>query len=319
VRLVLVLVCALACAVPAAADARPLLGVRGNAARFQALTGQRPEVGHAFIGWGQGASWGSPFSRLFATLGKVPLVSLTMGRGWPDTREAITPRALALGRGDGFLVALNRAIAAWGRPFYLRPFPEMNGHWNSYCAYDKSGRRRDAAHSTRMFRKAFARVYVIAHGGSEADVNARLRRLGLPPVRAELAANPPPTLKVVWNPQGFGSPDLPGNAADAYYPGDAYVDVVGDNLYNRGGTAAWAAAERLYRAHPHKPFAFGEWGTWGIDDPRFVRRMARFARTHRRLELLVWFDARRGSIWDLGDKPRSRAAYRRLITSLQAP
>ncbi len=281
------------------------------------LTGQRPEVGHAFIGWGQGATWGAPFSRLFGTLGKVPLVSLTMGRGSPQTREAITSRALALGRGDRFLVALNRAIAAWGRPLYLRPFPEMNGHWNSYCAYDRSGRRRDGAHSSRMFRKAFARVYVIAHGGRRADVDARLRRLGLPPVGTELATNSPPTLKVVWNPQSFGSPNLPGNAAAAYYPGDAYVDVVGDNLYNRGGTAAWAAAERLDRAHPNKPFAFGEWGSWGTDDPRFVRRMARFARTHRRLELLVWFDARRGSIWDLGDKPRTRAAYRRLITSLQ--
>jgi hypothetical protein len=78
----------------------------------------------------------------------------------------------------------------------------------------------------------------------------------------------------------------------------------------------WAAAERLYRAHPWKPFAFPEWGNWGIDDPSFVRHMAWFARTHRRLELLVWFDSRPGDIWDLGDKPRSRAAYRRFITPL---
>ena len=77
-------------------------------------------------------------------------------------------------------------------------------------------------------------------------------------------------MQVIWNPQGYGSPDLPGNSAAAYYPGDAYVDVVGDDLYDIGGKAAWAAAAALYAAHPRKPFAIGEWGLWGVDDARFV-------------------------------------------------
>ena len=84
----------------------------------------------------------------------------------------------------------------------------------------------------------------------------------------------------MWNPQGYGSPDLPGNSAQAYYPGDRYVDVVGNDLYFIRGKAEWAAAERLYKAHPSKPYAFAEWGLWGIDDPSFIQRMAQFARTH---------------------------------------
>src|SRR5437868_12103302 len=31
------------------------------------------------------------------------------------------------------------AISLWARPVYLRPFGEMNGHWNTYCAYTASG------------------------------------------------------------------------------------------------------------------------------------------------------------------------------------
>ena len=123
-------------------------------------------------------------------------------------------------------------------------------------------------------------------------------------------------MQVIWNPQGYGSPDLPGNSAQAYYPGDRYVDVVGNDLYFIRGKAEWAAAERLYNAHPSKPYAFAEWGLWGIDDPSFIQRMATFARTHRRLELLAWYNGRRGGVFDIGTKPRARAAYRRLIVPL---
>ena len=56
----------------------------------------------------------------------------------------------------------------------MRPFAEMNGYWNAYSAFNQNGSPRDAAHSTAAFRKAFARVYLILHGGP--GVNARLAR-----------------------------------------------------------------------------------------------------------------------------------------------
>ena len=159
----------------------------------------------------------------------------------------------------------------------------MNGHWNRYCAYTESGRFKGAAHSTAAFRKAFARVYLLLHGGTAVQLNARLRALGLPAVTHDYDVNPTPVLRVVWNPQGYGSPNLPGNSAQAYYPGNRYVDVVANDLYDIDGKAEWAANDRLYRAHPAKLYAIAEWGLWGIDDPAFVRRMGGWARTHRRL------------------------------------
>jgi hypothetical protein len=293
-----------------------MLGVLGNAARFGSLTGQRSTVGHVIVGWSQGYTWGAPLTRQFATHGPVPMLGFTTSRGWPNPREAITPRGVAFGAGDAYLSALNRAIATWGRTIYLRPFPEMNGHWNAYCAYTKSGRRKDASHSTAMFRRAFARVYLLLHGGTAQELNAHLRALRLPGVTHDFEVNPYPTLRVIWNPQGYGSPDVPGNRAQAYYPGDRYVDVVGNDLYDIGGKAEWAAADRLYRAHRSKPYAFPEWGLWGIDDPAFVKRMAGWVKTHYRVQLLSWFESRPGSIFDLASKPRSRAAYRRYITRL---
>jgi hypothetical protein len=298
--------------VPAAA-ARPLFGVLGDAHRFRSLTGQKPTVGHLIVGWGQGATWGSKFASLFTTMGDVPMLGFgtsTFGR------EAVTPAQIAAGKGDAYLVALNAAIALRAAPIYIRPMGEMNGYWNTYCAYTQSGHAKPG-HSTADFRKAFARIYLIVHGGPAATIDARLRRLGLPPLRGgDLPANPLPTTKVVWNPQGFGAPDIPGNSAQAYYPGDKYVDVVGDDLYDQGGKAEWDAMEALYKAHPSKPFAIPEWGLWGVDDPSFVLRMAAFIKSHRRLELVSYFDSKRGSVFDLGSKPKSLAAYRRAITPL---
>lgn len=316
-RPALALACSLALAPCAVAGTPHLqLGILGDSGRFHALTGQEPEVGHAILGWGQGQAWGASFDRLLGGLGPVPMVALKTGAGWPNESEAITPRDIALGGGDGYLIALNQAIASWGKPIYVRPYAEMNAHWNFYCAYRPSGTLKGPSHSTAMFRKAFARTYIILHGGSAEAIDLKLSELGLPGVGVDLPANPPPRLKVIWNPQGYGSPDFPGNAAEAYYPGDAFVDVVADDLYDIEGKAEWDAAEALYRAHPHKPFAFPEWGLWGLDDPGFVRAMARFVRTHKRVELISYFNSKPGSIFDLETKPRSRAAYRAVISGL---
>jgi hypothetical protein len=313
-RLVLVLVVALL-ATPAA-SARPFLGVLGSKSRFQALTGQGSTVGHVIIGWNQGYRWGKRLSALLPQYGPMPMLGIGTS-SYPSKREVITPRAIALGQGDGYLYALNRAISQWAKPVYLRPFGEMNGHWNVYCAYTASGRAKGGSHTTAWFRKAFARVYLLAHGGPATTINVRLRSLGLPAVKADLPSNLYPTLRVIWNPQGAGSPNVPGNRPQAYYPGDRYVDVVGNDLYDIAFRAQWDANERLYRAHPSKPYAFPEWGLWGIDDPPFIRTMAKFVRTHRRVELLSWFNGRSsGGTFDIGSKPKSRAAYRAAITPL---
>jgi hypothetical protein len=288
-------------------QAEILLGIHGHAERFSAQTGQRSQVRHVFMGWGQAT--GARLDRLIAQLAPIPMVAIKTGR--PET---ITPRQIAMGAGDAFLIDLNRAIAAWAKPIYVRPLPEMNGHWNAYCAFTREGRPKGPTHSTEAFRKAFARVYLLVKGGTAAELSAALQRLGLPGVEQDLALNP--QARVIWNPQGYGSPDLPGNSAQAYFPGDRFVDVVGNDLYYINGKAEWAAADVLYDAHPGKPYAFPEWGLWGLDAPGFIRDMREFVRTHKRVELISWFQAKPGSIFDLSTKPQSRKAYRELITPL---
>jgi hypothetical protein len=304
VVLVLLVVCP-------AANAAVLLGVHGSAARFEAQTGQTTSIQHVFVSFAQGNSLG----RIAAAAGPVPMLALNTGSY--GSTETATPQGIAQGRNDAFLFRLNAVVASWpGDRFYVRPFPEMNAYWEAESAFDANGSRRDAAHATLWTRKALARIAVVLRGGAAADVTARLAKLGLPGVAQDLPVTTP-KLRIVWNPQGFGAPDVPGNAPQAYYPGDAYVDVVADDLYDiRGHGATWAAAAKLYEAHRSKTFAFAEWGLWGFDDPGFVRDMATWVKQHRRVEFIAYYSGRPGSVFDLASKPASRAAYRALIPPL---
>jgi hypothetical protein len=288
-----------------------LLGLHGNPGRFHDQTGQQTRIVHTFISFAQTSS----IAKVAANAGPVPMLALNTGSY--GSRQSATPRGIALGQNDAFLIRLNGVVNDYaGDRFYVRPFPEMNAYWEANSAYNQNGSPRGAAYTTRWNRKALARIAVIVRGGVEADVNAKLAKLGLPGVHQDLAITTP-KLRIVWNPQGFGAPNLAGNSAQAYYPGDAYVDVIGDDLYDiRGHGATWAAAEAMYKAHPSKAFAFPEWGLWGFDDPQFVRDMATWVRTHGRTEFIAYFAGRPGSTWDLASKPRSRAAYTSLISPL---
>ncbi len=300
------------------ATAGPLLGITGNIARFQSQTGQASSVHHAFLGWEQGLSYGSPFAALFATLAPIPMIHLgTEGRNTP---EAITPGGIAAGKGDGYLIALNRAIAVWSKGIYVRPLAEMNNDGTLWSGYRANGQPRGAAYSPAIYRKAFARIYVILHGGSASAVNAKLRQLGLPPVQGgELLGNPFPKLRIIWSPLASDEPRVAGNAAALYYPGPGFVDVEGVDIYDERltDTAPWQGLEKLYRlARSHrKPFSVPEWGLSQVDDPAFVQHMCTFLKTHA-TEVAVFYESRPGSRYDLEGKPKSRGLYRTCVTPL---
>ena len=295
------------------------LGVVGSPARMKDQTGQQSDAVLRFTGWGGGLRWGGNFAGLFDFGPRMPVFAFGTHVKSND-HEAISPRGIAQGYGDRYLIAMNQAIADYGRPIYIRPMAEMNGWWNFYSAFNKDGSSRGRSHSTKSFRLAFKRIYTILHGGDVATMNARFaswRVRKLQSTRLSLPANDAPTLKVIWNPQGFGSPDIPANSAQAYYPGDRFVDVIADDIYDIGGRYEYDAMVDLYKAHPGIPFAIGEFGLWNVDDPGFIRKIAYFIKNFKRTELAIYYESEKGSIFDLGDKPSSRSAYRQNITPLE--
>jgi hypothetical protein len=219
------------------------------------------------------------------------------------TKSAITPAQIAAGAGDSYLAALNAAISQWGRAIYVRPMAEMNNHnvlWHTDPA---------------TYRKAFQRIFLIVHGGSTASINAKLAKLGMPAYNGSVEANPFPRVRVLWSPLAGGDDPKP------YWPGAAYVDVGGADIYREAsGAPPWSKFTDIYtfvRAQ-HRPFAVPEWGLYTIDDPKFVQDMCTFLKAHK-TETEEFYESHPGSIFDLGNKPNSRAAYSSCITPFGGP
>jgi hypothetical protein len=306
-------------AIPAGAAADPYLpaagktfaGVAGGyeADAFESQTGSHPSVFQFFGGWNQTIEYMfTDAERAQARL----MIHLSTVRG---STEQITPRGIALGRGDAYLLRLSRRMEEGGGVTFIRLMAEMNGNWNAYCAYTASGRPKGRAYTTAMFRQAWRRTVLVLRGGPTASVNARLRSLGLPPVDTAAAALPAPRVAFLWVPQVAGAPDTRANSPGAYWPGSRYVDWVGTDFYSKFPN--WAGLEHFYRAFGRKPFAFGEWALWGRDDPSFVHRLFAWSRSHRRVRMMIY---NQGKLSDgpfrLVHYPRARKALR---AELRAP
>lgn len=285
-----------------------LLGIMGDPGRFQAQTGQKSAIKHVFLGWQQGMSWGKKLEVYLPQLAPIPMLHLGTGGGPRAPRRAvITPQQIALGAGDTYLVYLNKAINGFGSLVYVRPMAEMN---NPNALYHPS---KGAGSSPAWYRKMFARIFIILHGGPRVKIDVALKRAGLPflVVKEDLPANSKAKLKVIWNPVAGMGGWMP------FYPGKKYVDLVGNDMYGEGADFSRAANEELYafaRAQT-KRYSFPEWGL-SVDQPEFVRYLCDFIKAKPSIELAAYFNSIAGSPWDLGPKPDSKRTYRSCLTPL---
>src|SRR3984893_8272308 len=165
--------CVTWCALLATADARAaallppghglFTGLTGGAyGTCQSQVGKHPAVDGVFVTWGR--SFESAFDQAHANHARLMLhISTAQGYGAP---EQITPRGIAQGFGDQYLLALDARIAQSAAPIYIRLLPEMNQANNAYCAFNADGSSRGQSHSSESFRQAWRRAVLILRGGT---------------------------------------------------------------------------------------------------------------------------------------------------------
>jgi hypothetical protein len=129
-----------------------------------------------------------------------------------------------------------------------------------------------------------------------------------------------------WNVSN-GTGDRPFST---YYPGNKYVDIVGDDIYDMGmraipGESRWTQAYDMpgglgdltsFASEQGKPVSIPEWGLdvpgtadlGGGDDPAFVTGLARFVAMHN-VRFESYFD-NHGAEQELAAGPASLRAYR---------
>jgi hypothetical protein len=280
---------------------------------FQSRTGKHPAIWQHFVAWGGSYQYTLDNSR---DAGSRLMLHLGTSRG-QNMPERLSPGDIARGAGDGFLVGLTRAVAGVGAPVYMRLLGEMNNCNNAYAAYSCSGARRDRDHSAEVLKQAWKRVYLIMHGGDVEAIDARLRGLGLPPVRAGARTLPEPQIAFVWAPMTGGAPNIPALRPQVYWPGSKWIDWVGTSFYSRFPN--WTGLDRFYKefaAAKRKPFAIAEWAIWGADAPAFASRLFGWVAHHRRVQMVHYNQgAQSGGIFRLSRYPASARVIRQRLRS----
>ena len=271
---------------------------------FSEQVGAHPAVLQDFFHWrvplttGALYRWGATDTRGVLSL------STATGAG----EEIITPRQIAKGADDRYMLRMASTIEETGQTVYIRLMAEMNGHWNAYSAYNADGSLRRNGHGTRWYKRAWRRFTLILRGGSRIEINRKLVRMGLPrilqaksqsdpvyeggpngiplPVPAEM---PQPRVAMMWVPQSFGSPNISGNQPDDYWPGGRYVDWVGIDIYSKFA-GAFGRGVSFFERYDKWPFVIGEYGPWDNDTGgSFTGSLMRWIEAHDRVKMAIYY------------------------------
>ena len=288
-------------------------GTTTTVAPWERMVGKHPPVFEIWMTWNTPTKWLR--GRKAGTRTRLAL-AIGTASGYAKA-GVISPRDIALGGSDRFLVALCRNLAHSGRIVYVRLMGEPNGHWNAYAPYNGDGSYRGDQNSSHFYIEAWRRTVMILRGGPVWWINRHLRRLGLPPLKRRIAGAadlPHPRLAFLWVPQDAGSPDIPANSPGVFWPGSAYVDWVGTDFY--GSYPNFAQLSRFYDQFTGKPFVLSEWAVDGQDDPGFVRAVFAWARVRPRVRMFNYYQGFSASDpANLAHYPASQAALREELRS----
>jgi hypothetical protein len=262
--------------------------------RFEADAGKRVSIVH----FGQPAPWNQPFSsaplEAVRTRGAIGLLDMD-----PDGASLAE---IADGAYDAQLTAWARAVAAYGKPFFLRWAWEMNGTWFKWGA--------EAAADPSLYVAAWRHFHDIA--------------------TAQGATN----LTWVWCPNTSFKGSTP---LGELYPGDAYVDWTCVDGYNSGtdtGSDDWRSFHQVFGdtyaellgLAPQKPIMVGETGSseGGGSKAEWIRDAlsVQVPEEFPEIKALVWFnwnivEASGSHSWQIESSPAATEAFAAAISSPQ--
>ncbi|MGH8872204.1 MAG: glycoside hydrolase family 26 protein [Acidimicrobiia bacterium] len=147
-----------------------------------------------------------------------------------------------------------------GRSLVLAPLQEMNGNWTPYGC------------QAADFANAYRRVVDIIRGRGNDETRVRF----------------------AFAPNGWTSPNC--GSIGSYYPGNAYVDVIGISAYR------WADGANVFSvmgdtvnqiagAFPGKPIMIAQTGAWpSADKDQWIREMFSWAASHPSVVGIVYFN-----------------------------
>lgn len=247
-------------------------GIAGNLSAYSEWLSQKPAVAMVFVDAfsPRGAKKGFIDGALtdIWDAGHVPLVSWQpFARKRQQTGEVVE-REIARGKYDSEIQTWANLLAEWARPrgektrgrrFYFRPAHEMNGNWFPWSAVDSSrisatpapitegsGGENPSAGTPEDYVRMWRRIHRMFSQTGMDETN----------------------IQWIWSPN---ADEIGGIRAERYYPGDKFVDWIGLDGFNFGGSqsySSWRAPEQLFdsmlnrmRELTDKPVALAEFAS----------------------------------------------------------
>ena len=288
-------------------------GTTADYEEFSALLAKHPALLETFHPWGN--SLNKAYERWRETETR-PILHISTADD-QTLAEIITPKQIALGYGDDYLLQLNSFFYNHGVLGYIRPLGEPNRCLNVWSAVNCDGSQKGGDHTTGWYKQAFRRIVTIVRGAGTIDqVNATLAEIGLPPVN-RTKGSPPKSLpaapvSIIWSPLPGGSPRVKGNFPGNYWPGSRWVDWVGTDFYSQ--YPVWKDLNRFFYARlwRNKPFSIAEWAVYGKDEPRFVKQLVAWTAKRKRVRMFVYYDG-----FGPGENPYDLRLYPRTTNTLR--
>ncbi len=276
-------------------------GMQGNPGRlgdYERLTGSKTDIASYYYGYGD--IFPGETERRFAD-GSDRKILLSWDMGPTRFTE------WSNGRHDDYLKRIAAAARRYPHRVFVRPWPEMNGDWQSF--QPTPGGARPHGGTYREFIKAWR--HVVTYFREHRATN--LRWVFNPTADTYAGTTP---VKAIW-------------------PGRRYVDVLGLDGFNWGTDAGWgqwrsfpdiflAQYRKLTALHPTAPVwicevaskepltndgapidLFHDKGAW-------IRRMFDY-RGMSRIKALVWFHADKERDWRINSSPGALSAIRSLL------
>ena len=251
---------------------------------FAKEVGRRPAIILTYKRWDVKPFYDPELTQI-ARRGALPMVSW---EPWTSSGKPAKLWAIGRGRYDGYLRRSARQAREWGKPIMLRFGQEMNGEWAPW-------ERGHVGSTPRSFILAWRHlVRVFREVGADNVI-------------------------WVWCPN-VNTGHLPFMQ---YYPGDSWVDWVGLDGFNWGGSIGWRSISEVFAGsyeqlarETSKPIVIAETGSGqtGGDKAAWVSsalegELANFSR----VRAVVWYNASDRADFRIDSSPSALRAFRRGI------
>jgi len=236
-----------------------------------------------------------------ASSSTVPATGLQIAWGFSGSVDLAH---IPTGVDDAYITSTAQNLAAYGKPVFLRPNWEFQGTWYPWAAWDLGGNP--------------------VTGNTPADYVAAWQYF------VTIIRSIAPNVSFVWTPFCFPpSESSPAYLVTDWYPGNAYVDWHGTDVYPGSDyfytydNTVWGVDQSVkYAARCGKPLMIAEWGIGqpqaDDDDPIWINQHLDFIENNPVIKMHAYFsidDAQNGVDYQLSAWPNTREVFRRRVAN----